>query len=50
MKREQVQDPKAENGVEVKPAQQIAANAGWLVRNQDPRESGYTGDNAPWRK
>jgi hypothetical protein len=49
MKREQVQDPKAAHGVEVKPTEQIAENAGWLVRNQDPRDTGYTGENAPWR-
>lgn len=50
MKRETVQTKQMDEGVEVKPAQQVAENAGWLVRNQDPRDSGYTGDNAPWRK
>jgi hypothetical protein len=50
MKREQVQDPKAEHGVEVTPSKQIPPNAGWLVCYPDPRDNGYTGDNAPWRK
>jgi hypothetical protein len=48
--REQTHDPKADNGVEVTPCCQIAPKAGWLAREMDPRENGYTGDNAPWRK
>jgi hypothetical protein len=49
-KREQIHDPAADSGVEVPPCAQIAPNAGWLVREKDPRDNGYTGDNAPWRR
>ena len=49
-KREQTQNPAAEHGVEVKPCEVVAGDAGWLVREKDPRDNGYTGENAPWRR
>jgi hypothetical protein len=50
MKREQVHDPKAEGGVEVKPTKQVCPETGWLVREEDPRDNKYDGENAPWRQ
>jgi hypothetical protein len=49
-KREQTQTAADDHGVEVQPPIQVAPNAGWMVRERDPRDNGYTGDNAPWRK
>ena len=50
MKRETTQTDKMTNGEEVKPCKQVAADAGWTVRNPDPRDNGYTGENQPWRR
>lgn len=49
-KREQVHDPKADHGVETKPCMEPAEAAGWLVRERDPRDNKYTGENQPWRR
>lgn len=46
-KRETVQKPEYDHGVEVTPARVIAPKAGWLVK---PGDNQYDGQNEPWRR
>jgi hypothetical protein len=50
MEREQAHNPKDDHGVEKTPCKQVAPDAGWLVREANPQDNKYTGDNAPWRR